>query len=201
MPSRFVFFSLLRKFHPITPLTHLISVVARPIFFFILIFSLFIFSLLFIFSFISRFCVLCLFDFLHSVTVFHADHVLFFFSVVRFFNLIFSRFHCHFSFLSFSLFLYLIFDQFWFIFLEMGKVRTRFSSSLDKNVCSSPPSVKKLITHSSLSTKNSEGKFQKKKKNAGWSLDPPLNINRDFFSLIWDLKFEFFFFSVNDQKL
>ena len=47
----------------------------------------------------------------------------------------------------------------------MGKVRTRFSSSLDKNVCSSPPSVKKLVTRFSLSAKKSEGKFSKKKKN------------------------------------
>ena len=47
----------------------------------------------------------------------------------------------------------------------MGKVRTRFFSSLDKDVCSSPPSVKKLVTRSSLSAKKSEGKFSKKKKN------------------------------------
>ena len=47
----------------------------------------------------------------------------------------------------------------------MGKVRTRSSSSLDKDVCSSPPSVKKVVTRSSLSAKKSEGKFSKNKKN------------------------------------
>ena len=47
----------------------------------------------------------------------------------------------------------------------MGKVRTRSTTSLDKDVCSSPPSVKKVVTRSSLSAKKSEGKFSKKKKN------------------------------------
>ena len=47
----------------------------------------------------------------------------------------------------------------------MGKVRTRSTTSLDKDVCSSPPSVKKLVTRSSLSVKKSKGKFSKKKKN------------------------------------
>ena len=48
----------------------------------------------------------------------------------------------------------------------MGKVSTHFSSSLDKNISSSPPSVKKFVTRSSLSAKKSEGKFLKKKKYA-----------------------------------
>ena len=48
----------------------------------------------------------------------------------------------------------------------MSKVRTRSYSSLDKDVCSSPPSVNKLVTRSSLSAKKSEGKFSKKKKHA-----------------------------------
>ena len=46
----------------------------------------------------------------------------------------------------------------------MGKVHTRSTTSLDKDVCSSLPSVKKLVTRSSLSAKKSEGKFSKKKR-------------------------------------
>ena len=48
----------------------------------------------------------------------------------------------------------------------MGKVYTRFSSSLDKNVCFSPLSVNKFVIRSSLSAKKSEGKFLKKIKHA-----------------------------------
>ena len=76
----------------------------------------------------------------------------------------------------------------------MGKVRTRFSSSLDKYVCSSPPSVKKLVTRSSLSAKKSEGKFSKNKKNtAKVSMNKQLKFD-DGASKIVDYVFVYFLF-------
>ena len=76
----------------------------------------------------------------------------------------------------------------------MGKVHTRFFSSLDKDVCFSPPSVKKLVTRSSLSAKKSEGKFSKKKKNtAKVSMNKQLRFDEGA-SKVVDYVFVYFLF-------
>ena len=76
----------------------------------------------------------------------------------------------------------------------MGKVGTRSSSSLDKDVCSSPPSVKKLVTRSSLSANKSEGKFSKKNKNtAKVSMKKQLRFDKRALKVV-DYVFVYFLF-------